>query len=200
MKKVILTTFSLLAFGIINAQEIKYGLKGGLNVAKLTGVEEGFDARGGFHIGGLVEFKVNEKFFIQPELLFSQQGTKGKIPGVYGSQVFELETTAKYDYLNVSIMAKFYVANDFSLLAGPQMGFLVSAKQKGEAAGLALEKDVKDQYNKVDFGVNFGVGYDFTKNIFAEARYNLGFTDIEKETDAGDVKNRVIQISVGYKF
>ena len=50
--------------------------------------------------------------------------------------------------------------------------------------------------------MNFGAGYEFTENIFASARYNLGLANIAK-TEAGDdskVHNGVFSLSVGYKF
>lgn len=184
----------------MNAQEVTYGVKGGLNVAKLIGGEKGFDARGGFHIGGFVEIKISEKFYIQPELLFSQQGTKGTFTEFDGWQIYELEVTAKYDYLNIPIMGKFAVTKEFSLLAGPQIGFLISAKQKVEVESTSLEIDVKDGLKKLDLGINFGAGYDFTNNLFAEVRYNLGLREIGKEAEVLVGKNGVIQISIGYKF
>lgn len=200
MKNIILSVFAFLTFAVINAQEVKYALKGGLNIASLIDGENGYDARGGFHIGGLVELKLSEKFYIQPELLFSQQGTKGKFSGFVGSSFSEIENTIKYDYLNIPVMLKFYITKEFSVLAGPQIGFLLTGKSKIKVDSVEVEVDAKDELNKVDFGCNFGVGYDFTKNIFAEARYNLGFTEIAKEDNVLNGRNEVIQISVGYKF
>lgn len=60
----------------LNAQEVKFGVKGGLNTAFLiNNTNDGLDKnpRIGFHIGGLTEIPLTDRLSIQPELLFSQQ-------------------------------------------------------------------------------------------------------------------------------
>ena len=90
-------------------------------------------------------------------------------------------------------MAKFYVAKSFSLEAGPQIGFLLSAKAEGE--------DFKDYVSSTDFGFNLGAGYDFTENLSAGLRYNFGLTNINDfPNDDSTVKNGVFSVSLGYKF
>jgi len=140
---------------------------------------------------------VSDKFSIQPELLYSAQGAK------YEDEV--LKETIKLDYLNLPIMAKFYVADGFSLEAGPQVGFLLSAKGKVEAGGESIEADIKELFKGIDFGFNFGVGYKLPSGINFGARYNLGLSNIiepDSEFNVGDVKNQngVIQLSLGYFF
>jgi opacity protein-like surface antigen len=89
-------------------------------------------------------------------------------------------------------MFKYDVANRFYLEAGPQVGFLV-------AADLG-DLDVKDSYETTDFGVNFGLSYGFTEKIFAQARYNIGMTNIVKDNGDDKVSNAVMSFSLGYKF
>ena len=190
MKKITLSIIAVLAFGFTNAQEVKFGVKGGINFADLTGDIDGNTSKVGFQVGGFAEIKLTEKFAIQPELLFSAQGTKSDEDG----------SDLKYnlDYLNVPVMAKYYVADKFSLEAGPQIGFLLSAKAKAGDE----DADVKDLFKSIDFGVNFGAGYDFTENISAGIRYNLGLSNV-LDTEDGDnskVKSSVFSLSVGYKF
>lgn len=190
MKKIILSALAVFVFGFTNAQEVKFGLKGGLNVANITGDIEDNSSKVGFHVGGFAEIKVSEKFSVQPELLFSTQGTKFDFEGT--------NVNFNLSYLNIPIMAKYYVFDKFSLEAGPQIGFLMSAKLAGDGDKL----DLKDEYKSTDFGVNFGVGYDFTENISAGLRYNFGLSNIAKPIDGEDFKenNSVLSLSVGYKF
>lgn len=201
----------MLTFGFVSAQEVEFGVKGGVNIANFTGDEtDDLESKIGFHIGGFAEIKISEKFSVQPELLFSTQGTK--MEEKYSEDGFDYDVSAKINtsYINIPIMAKLYVTEGFSLEAGPQIGFLMSAKTKAEATVSAggitqsgsEEVDVKDQFNTVDFGLNFGLGYKFTENLSAGARYNLGLSDINKEVEgeAISVKNSVIQVSIGYSF
>ncbi|RZL41864.1 MAG: PorT family protein, partial [Pedobacter sp.] len=74
MKKIIVSVLTIFTFGLTHAQEIDYGVKGGLNIANLTGDIENAKSKVSLHVGGFVQFKVNEKFSVQPELLYSQQG------------------------------------------------------------------------------------------------------------------------------
>ncbi|KFF14951.1 porin family protein [Flavobacterium hydatis] len=202
MKKIILTAVAVFGFTFANAQEVKFGVKGGINLSTLTGDVDDASSKVGFQVGGFAEIKLSDKFFVQPELLYSAQGTKTEMSG---GEYFE-KNNLKLGYINVPVMAKYYVADKFSLEAGPQIGFLVSAKNDYSFSVLGLngsEKiDVKDNLKSIDFGVNFGAGYDFTENISAGVRYNLGLSNI-LENEAGDnfkQKNSVFSLSVGYKF
>ncbi len=196
MKKIL--AFIAIAFiGFsMNAQEesIRFGAKAGVNFNNVKGDNEGTDNRTGFHIGGLVEIPISEKFAFQPELLYSSQGT----------QVDEddFESKTKLDYLNIPLMAKFYAAKGFSIQAGPQIGFLLSANSEGTDLGQPFDDDIKDQLSSVDFGLNFGAGYQLDMGLFFEGRYNLGLSNIFDEDVIGDdsVQNSVFQVSVGYKF
>lgn len=202
MKKIILTVAAVFAFGFANAQETKFGVKGGLNVANLSGDIEDNSSKVGFHVGGFVEIKVSDKFSVQPELLFSTQGTKLEESGTN----YSYESNLNLSYLNIPVMAKYYVAEGFSLEAGPQIGFLTTAKSDFTAteSGITVsgDEDVKDDFESIDFGFNFGAGYDFTENLSAGLRYNLGLSNIAK-TDSGDdfkLSNNVFSVSLGYKF
>lgn len=203
MKRILLTVAAVFAMNFMNAQEIKYGAKAGLNISTLTGDVEDAKAIAGFHVGGFVEFKVAEKFSIQPELLFSTQGAKQEFGMYYEGFDIDVEDKIKLSYLNVPIMAKYYVIKGLSIEAGPQIGFLLSAKEEAKASvGWASESgevDIKDELKSIDFGFNLGAGYEFTQNIFVQARYNFGLTNIGDDSDV-DLKNGVLQLSFGYKF
>ena len=204
MKKIILTVAAVFAFGFANAQEFKFGAKTGLNVSTLTGDVEDVKSKIGFHIGGFAEIKFGEKFAIQPELLFSTQGAKSEYTEGFEGFDVNVEENLKLNYINLPIMAKYFVTEKLNIQAGPQVGFLMSAKNDYKASfggeSESEEVDIKDETNSIDFGVNFGLGYDFTENIFVEARYNLGLTDLPKEDSDFKAKNAVFQLSLGYKF
>lgn len=190
MKKIILSTVAILTFGFVNAQSNKdmyFGIKGGLNISSITNVNE-VDASAlvGFHIGLFGEFMISDKFALQPEILYSTQGAQLD-DGV-------IKEDLKLDYINIPLMAKYYVTDSFSLELGPQIGFLVAADADGE--------DVKDLFETTDFGLNFGAGYNVTENIVLGIRYNLGLTKLQKDLFPGDSesKNSVFSFSFGYRM
>lgn len=183
---------AILVFGFANAQKTRFGVKGGLNVSSYTGGNY-YDAKSliGFHVGGFAEIKVIERLAIQPELLFSTQGASMEYPG-------ESDYDSKLNYLNVPVLAKFFITKEFTVEAGPQIGFLLSAKDDGE--------DAKDFYKSTDFGFNFGAGYGFTDNLSVNLRYTVGLSNIaDYETDnvedfLDSPKNSNLALSLAYKF
>ncbi len=216
MKKVLLSAVALFAFGFANAQQFKFGVKAGLNLATLKGsaVNSDVTMKAGLHAGGLLEIKFTDKLALQPELLYSMQGAKVVDTGTEAGITFKDEFKRNLDYINIPIVLKYYPVGGFFLEGGPQAGFLISAKSKntftettagGTVTHISSDTDVKDQYKSVDFSFNLGLGYDFTPNFFAGARYNLGLTNIENQKGnngayEADIKNGVLSFSLGYKF
>ncbi|WP_413998358.1 porin family protein [Flavobacterium sp. W1B] len=183
MKKILLVAvITVLGLANVNAQEIKFGIKGGLNFASISGDNtENVDLVTAFNFGVLAEIPISEKFSFQPELMYSGQGYS-----------FNDDTIA-LNYLNIPLMGKYYLTKGFSLEAGPQIGFLMSAKND--------KTDIKDSFSTVDFGVNFGLGYKLNNGLNFGARYNLGLTDINNlDNSSNKNKNGVFQLSIGYFF
>ncbi len=180
MKKLILI-FAFFVFGLThsNAQMLKFGVKAGANFASLEGDGvEGLDTYTSFHFGALLELKLFENFSVQPELLYSSQGAK------VNSDAFD---DINFNYITVPVLAKFYLISDkLSVEAGPQFSFLI-------------DDNVGDQFKteSFDFAAVGGLGLNITNNIFAQARYVVALTEASKEAE---VKNRVIQVSLGYRF
>lgn len=200
MKKIILSLFALAAMGLsANAQQVvKFGPKAGVNFANLSGDDiEDSKMKTSFHVGAFAEIFFTDKFAIQPEVLFSAQGAEEK----------EGDGKWNLDYINIPIMAKYYVIDGLAVEAGPYVGFNMNSELESEGVTM----DVKDGTKSVDFGLGLGANYNLDNGFFIGARYNLGLSEIGKsseqtvggitiETEGSDAKNSVIQISVGYKF
>lgn len=88
---------------LANAQGITgYGIKGGLNIANLTGDDiEYTDPRMGLAIGGFLTYSISEMFAIQPEIYYSMQGAK--------KEVDDIDCEWKYDYIQIPALVKFYI-------------------------------------------------------------------------------------------
>jgi len=185
VKKFLLVS-AILILGMSNsiiAQNVDFGVKTGLNISNFTGGDVDKNSLFGFHVGGFAEFKLNEKFSLQPELLYSTQGTE-----------VENLVKIKVDYLTIPLMVKYYLSENFSIEAGPQASFLVNDKAEFDDSSIP---DADIDASSFDFGLNVGVGYNFTSHLFAQVRYNYGITTVGENPD---VKNSVFQISLGYKF
>ena len=127
-----------------------FGVKGGLNLANLSNLENDFidssdipvrssvKMRPAFNAGAFVEYKFNEVFGISPEFIYSRQGAtielnvneEHDLDGYTYKFAATYETKFEYDYFKVPVLAKVYVTEALSIDFGPQFGVLLSAKQK----------------------------------------------------------------------
>lgn len=187
MKKAnLIIILSLAAASTVFAQaQFSVGLKGGLNFAKFDASDFGGSLKNktGFHGGAFALIKLT-KIGIQPELIFSQQGSKVTFNGA------DLESN--FDYFNIPIIIKLYTVAGINIQAGPQFGFLSKAEIDGD--------NVKDSFKNSDTSLALGLGWDLPFGLTVDARYNLGLSDIEDGAAADAVKNQVFQLSVGYKL
>lgn len=246
MKNLMFSSIALISFSFLNAQEIKFGAKAGLNLSTIS-VEVpqisigGSQAAGeaqknsfavGFHIGGFAELLVSDKFSVQAELLYSRQGSKLESNDVqtqdfgFGKTVTtaNTKTDLKTAYLNIPLLAKYYVTEKLFVVAGPQFGLLLTATSGSTGTGTteftfggnttirtqdlnSPDTDTKSTYNSLNIAVGLGGGYFITENLFAEARYNLGLTNDGKAVSIPflgsiepKIKTSAIQFSLGYRF
>ena len=93
MKKFLLVVLAMVMLGSVQAQtsfknkvegltgtEFYFGPKFGFNVASIS---DGLNkSKFSFHLGAFAEFKFNDLFGLQTELIYSRQGDKGKSGGV----------------------------------------------------------------------------------------------------------------------
>lgn len=216
MKKLFtIAAVAVLGMTSVNAQDINFGAKAGVNFATITGDDvDGIESKTGFHVGVVAEFMISEKFSFQPELMYSAQGAKISESGTETFNGFTYsysqEAKRKLDYINLPLMAKFYVAEGFSIEAGPQIGFLLNSEAEyeysetfeGTTESESTTEDLKDFTSTIDFGVNFGLGYKLESGLNFGARYNLGLSNINDAEGSDDFKNQngVFQVSVGFFF
>ncbi|XOV94387.1 MAG: porin family protein [Bacteroidota bacterium] len=188
MKKYIITGILALSIVAVNAQaKFELGLKGGLNLANLsTDAQGSYDSRTGYHVGAYSLIKI-ASIGIQPELLFSAQGT----------EISDVSTQWSQDmkYFLIPVMVKFYLPLGLNLQAGPQFGILTDAKLDD---GTTTE-DIKSEFKDSDVSLALGAGWDLPFGVNIAARYVLGVNDIANDPSI-DTKNRVFQVSAGFRL
>jgi Outer membrane protein beta-barrel domain len=179
--------------------QVALGLKGGLNLSKLD-IKAGasnIDNRTGFHGGAFGLIKLT-KIGIQPEILFSKQGSNFKFDNV--------NYEANFDYINVPVLLKLYLAAGLNIQLGPQFSFLSTSELVNTANGVKDAQSAKNLFDKKsDIVVAAGLGWDLPFGVTIDARYNIGLSDIEikpttSSTNPINFKSQVIQVSLGYKI
>ena len=172
-------------------------------------------------VGVEAEYQLANMFSLAAGLNFSMQGSgwsdfdeKISFDGKISDVKIEIkDNKMNLSYINVPVVANVYLFKGFAIKAGVQVGFLVGANYevtatyRGDKASQNLstkfDQSFKDECKKVDLSIPMGVSYQVpTIPIVIDARYNLGLTKVNKESEEGykDLKNNVIQLTVGYKF
>jgi len=187
MKKYIIAAgVALLGLSSVNAQDINFGIKAGVNLANFSGDDvENNAMKIGAYAGAYANLGLTEKIFFQPELLFSMQGVDAD----------EGDGSTKLNYINIPLMFQYGLTEEIRLELGPQVGMLLSADlDNGEQ-----EVDFKDEMSSIDFGMNVGASYNMDNGLSVSVRYNMGLTEVmDSEIFESDAKNSVISIGVGY--
>jgi len=179
MKKLVFLS-TVLTVSVLGANaQVQLGFKAGANFATIT------DNTGGklmvnFNAGILAKIPLTEALSLQPEAVYSGQGVKGS-----GGKI-------SLNYINIPVLLTYTLPEGLFFQTGPQMGFLLSAKAKGDDG---TSEDLKPLFSSTDFAWVFGTGFLFPDTNFGlNARYNLGISSLGK--DGGSSKNSVFQIGI----
>ena len=82
----------------------------------------------GFYVGLSASIGLSDRFSVQPEVLYTAQGSVVENPATYGADQ-TIVYTYNVSYLRVPLLAKYYVAGEvgsgFSLYVGPEVGFKI---------------------------------------------------------------------------
>jgi len=206
MKK--LFAMAVLLFSTLGLSAQSFGIKGGigystLNGGKMNGAE--MKGRGSFYAGAFIELPMTSFLALQPEVIYSQQGTKWEATHLGQTVSLQLKTS----YINVPVMAKLKLGN-LSLMAGPQLGFLVGTPTQEIALNNNSVKLNKDTFASLDFGVGAGVEFLITKGVLLDLRYTHGLINtLDKNnsslkqlqiSDKNNFKNATLTLGLGLKI
>lgn len=225
MKKVSFLAVALIATLAVTAQEQnpdmahkplrtdmevmpRFGIKAGVNLAKLNvedGVSTDFNTttKTSFHGGLFANIPLGGILRLQPEVIYSGQGSK-----LNGPLLSDMSTSENYEvdmhYVNVPVMFQLQTMSGFYAELGPQVGFLVNSEQDRNSGENA---PIKDWVKKTDFSVAGGIGYSTRVGLGVGARYVYGISNVWNSDDApdnslsnGEMNHRVFQVSLSYQF
>ncbi|WP_257667309.1 porin family protein [Parapedobacter tibetensis] len=178
----------------------QFGIKAGVNLnfnetyesydsfsQRSTTFGEGTVAR---FIGGVyASFNMTGKFYIQPELLYSQHYNIIEKSGDNWRSLRE----AKVDYLNIPVLIQYEAASGLKLEAGPQVGFPIYSPEIVEGGPNVIES-----MRIFNIGVAGGISYQIPNvGIGVFARYTEGLSNITKE-EVGRDKDRFCSFGLSY--
>ena len=194
----------LAAFGSASVSYDTSKDNSGQNIDQYKKGRMGFGGGVGFEMGSTIGFEI--------DFLYLQKGVRyaGSLQGS------TFDATVKLDEVSVPVLLKFHLFNkagmpDVYLLGGGEIAYMISTKADYTVTGTSAQtgsQDIKDSINKLDYGAIFGGGVTIPlggMKLFVEARYHLGFADLEKvvagETPSGaKPKTSLLAIVGGFKF
>jgi len=234
MRKYILLISSFYFLTIINihAQSLlanRYGIKAGFNMANLNSnvaldgvknIEK--TPNSGFDFGFYMEIPLNDKIYLNPELLYSQKSVSFNYSYTFDYPIdsrdeYNTSNTIKQAILQLNPILSYKVNYRLSINVGPSVAFLLSndysyseqLEADPEYDPLVSLEDGAFNEESFDLGVDLGISYYLTNDLFFSPKIYIGLLqsgevlkpiDLLNEDPSYTLKNRVYTLSIGYLF
>lgn len=197
MKKFLILLLLLGLGSMALAQGLSFGIKGGMNVANMSGDSlSGTEGLAGVAVGAYASIGLLPNIAVQPEILFSQKGCKetGEILGT------AYEATSRINYLEIPVLAKisFGAIVKPYVLAGPYFSTMMGATGEATIGGISASVDISDLFKSSDMGLTFGAGVQTPIKLSVEARYSMGLGSIDNIAPDENVKNSNVSLLIGF--
>lgn len=198
----------------VATEKFHFGLRLGMSLAQQDGVPDA-SARIGMNFGMTANIKLSETFTLVPEFApISNRGTAGYPlrptgdPSLDSLRVDPDKSVLATSYLDIPVLLRVRVAKDWSIGVGPEVSFLVGAKElvrSSVAEGTGLRTDVEDQFPSTSWSAVADVAWTWERAIGAKdlrfhARYDHGLTDVAAEGVADARFDRVLMFFVELPF
>lgn len=191
----------LLIFGNkLATEELHLSIDGALNTSNISGFGSG-QAVVGLNFGLGLHVKLNEHWEFNPQFRpLSQKGLHGISPiTILPVELSDEKTQLRMNYIELPLMIRYQLSKRVYVGFGPQLSFLVSARQRslgnylnGEQAEFKI--NVMDEFAKLDFSLPAEFGYwlkvrnkkggsDFNFSLFL--RYQHGFNELLNNSGSG---------------
>jgi hypothetical protein len=219
MKKTIFTIAALIAVTFMSKAQDKYldfnndrtdyrerlmfGPKVGLNLSNVydsQGEQFSADSKLGLALGGFVAIPLGKYIGLQPEMLISQKGFKGKGRLFNSTYQFTRTTT----YLDVPIMFAFKPSEFMTFLVGPQYSYLFKQKDTYASGTTTIEQQTafeNDNIRKSTLCVIVGSDLTLKRTVIGiRAAWDVQNNNGNGTSTIPRYKNVWYQLTIGYRF
>ena len=210
---------------------IKYGIKVGVNSSSLSistieGVKKPTinSSQIGISAGACIHIPLSDKWYINPEVLYSQRGGKFEYEFTHNYEVnerdqYETNNQLTLSYVEVNPTISFKASNKLALNFGPAISLLIGEEYTYSQNPIRDPLGISDNTNRfmkaenLDIGLNLGFSYFISEKFLVDARVYTGFmkaaeviqpyvavTDNTPPLPAYTLKSRAIVFSLAYLF
>ena len=210
MKKIV-STLSLVSLVIITSAQslipMKYGIKVGTNISNIISIpNDGVKniesaSLNGIAAGLFFEIAINDKWYISPELIYSQKGASFtyEYTHTYDVNQIDVHNTShelKLPYLELNPTFSYKASDKIALNFGPSVSFILTPEytiisDDGKNDNLNSHSELPEGTYKeenIDLGLNLGISYYLSENFLIDSRVNTSFLNagtISKLTNTG---------------
>jgi len=141
----------------------------------------------GFQSGVFLRFAVNDQISFQPEILYSTRGYKLKTSTITSVSSKDTNLTYTFSYVDFPLMINVHVVDNIHFNIGPQVGYLVNVKSKGNVTSTIGSTTVNEQivnksdifdYTTTELSLALGGGYEFNFGLMLSLRSAMGVTKL----------------------
>lgn len=167
----------------------------------------------GFTGGVEVMYQAMPRLAVSAGVMYAQEGSRySDIELGEGADRAGInQNSLGFDYLQIPVMARFYVAKGLSVNAGIRLGFLLSANHQYDTVEItydditgtreygeshSYDEDIKSACKSTSVSIPVGFSYEYM-NVVLDARYHIPLTKTFKESSS---KHQGFTVTVGYKF
>ena len=226
MKKIFLLAIAAVATTAAFSQ-VNWGVQAHGNLARTSLSGEGTEVLTkksliGFGAGVVADASLGGQLSLRTSLNLLQKGGKVKFDGAADEEngdsfIPSIDASNKLYYAELPINLVYNVNLSSGKLffgAGPSLGYGLFGKSKVTSSNpfdpSEKETDESDAFKKAedggagikrfDFSANAIAGYQFNNGLFINAGYLMGFANLVDSEDGGSMKNRGLQLTVGFMF
>lgn len=222
MKKIIFLAFPALMSAPVFAQNITFGIQGGVNLGNVTWKQDTETANTkskiGLIIGAVAEIPMSDNIDFRPELNFIQKGYKQDESQTFFGQTVAYKADATANFIELPLNFVYKVpAGSGSVFFGLGPSFAFGLSGKGEQTATTSGQSTTEKFNikfdgkndatdnnfhlkAFDFSGNVLAGYKMPMGLSISAGYSLGFFNLSVDPANESFKTKGFTVKLGYFF
>lgn len=159
------------------------------------------DAKMGLSAGAGIRFALTNNLYLKPGIYYHMLG------GEESTLLGDAKTTVHSLRVPVNLGYQYPISSKAGAVfaeVGPYVGYALSGKNVAETLLGDVASDIKygsevGETKPLDFGVNFGIGYETPWGVYVKGSYGMGLTTLSNVKDVQSTMNNW-NIGVGYRI